>query len=216
MACLSRNSPFCSSSNQNRVSFDKDLIGQSNLSSEEEEMSTNSDCRCLARKRNDLDDDSKSMIDQTVEALKKYKLFFMENSRKKNELREFWHRKSQRVVLSVVCVEHPDTQELVFVRGVNTEISLVAGALCAERCAISTAFAMFPNLLRSHFKVVSVLSLNLLEILSPDDPHFQNSLHLLQLCPDFQLLKNFFIRNLKDQLIFPLINVDLEGLDSNC
>lgn len=55
---------------------------------------------------------------------------------------EFWHRKSGKPVLSVVvCAGRGGG--LVAHRGMNTEVSLPAGSLCAERAAIGRAASSF-------------------------------------------------------------------------
>mmetsp|Transcript_19143 Transcript_19143/g.53857 ORF Transcript_19143/g.53857 Transcript_19143/m.53857 type:complete len:365 (-) Transcript_19143:99-1193(-) len=50
----------------------------------------------------------------------------------------FWHRKSHQVVLAVVVCRSEDGALTAF-RGMNTEVSLPAGSLCAERAAIARA-----------------------------------------------------------------------------
>jgi cytidine deaminase len=55
---------------------------------------------------------------------------------------EFWHRKSRKPVLAVVVVctnSADDGDQFVTYRGMNTEVSLPAGSLCAERAAIAAA-----------------------------------------------------------------------------
>mmetsp|Transcript_163216 Transcript_163216/g.523527 ORF Transcript_163216/g.523527 Transcript_163216/m.523527 type:complete len:419 (-) Transcript_163216:101-1357(-) len=54
----------------------------------------------------------------------------------------FWHRKSGKPVLSVVICRS-QSGELVTFRGMNTEVSLPAGSLCAERAAIAQAASQF-------------------------------------------------------------------------
>mmetsp|Transcript_1544 Transcript_1544/g.2830 ORF Transcript_1544/g.2830 Transcript_1544/m.2830 type:complete len:447 (-) Transcript_1544:54-1394(-) len=55
---------------------------------------------------------------------------------------DFWHRKSKKPVLSVVVCCRKDGQLECF-RGMNTEVSLPAGSLCAERAAIARAASDF-------------------------------------------------------------------------
>ena len=71
----------------------------------------------------------------------------------------FWFRKGKQEVLAVVVVSHPDTGALVPFRGVNLEVSLPTGTLCAERNAIGSAVAAIPKLERRHIQAVAVLSL---------------------------------------------------------
>jgi cytidine deaminase len=71
----------------------------------------------------------------------------------------FFFRKGAQEVLAVVVVRHPSTQRLVAVRGVNLEVSLPTGTLCAERNAIGTALSDFPQLERKDILALSVLAL---------------------------------------------------------
>jgi cytidine deaminase len=58
-----------------------------------------------------------------------------------------FHRLSGRVVLAVVMLRrHDGTYE--FYEGVNTEVAIQTGSLCAERAAIGAARADIPNLAR--------------------------------------------------------------------
>ncbi|CAE7467105.1 pkd2 [Symbiodinium natans] len=50
----------------------------------------------------------------------------------------FWQRKSHKVVLAVVVCARDDGS-LVAMRGMNTEVSLPSGSLCAERAGIARA-----------------------------------------------------------------------------
>lgn len=71
----------------------------------------------------------------------------------------FWFRKGEQEVLAVVVVADPSTGALRAFRGVNLEVSLPTGTLCAERNAIGSAFAALPTLERRHLQAVAVLSL---------------------------------------------------------
>lgn len=71
--------------------------------------------------------------------------------------RHYWFRKGRREVLSVVVVKRDGG--LRAIRGVNIEVSLPTGTLCAERNAISTALAEDPTLLRADIEAVAVLGL---------------------------------------------------------
>lgn len=70
---------------------------------------------------------------------------------------DFFFRKGRHEVLAVVVIQVEDA--LVAVRGVNVEVSLPTGSLCAERNAIGTAIMLHPNLLRSQIRAVAVLSM---------------------------------------------------------
>ena len=76
----------------------------------------------------------------------------------------FFFRKGQQEVLSVVVVKNTNSstnEETPFLayRGVNLEVSLPTGSLCAERNAIGTALADDPKLKRENILCVAVLSL---------------------------------------------------------
>jgi len=72
----------------------------------------------------------------------------------------FWFRKGAQEVLAVVVVRDPaDPEVLRAFRGVNLEVSLPTGSLCAERNAIGTAVATHPQLTRKDVAAVAVLSL---------------------------------------------------------
>jgi hypothetical protein len=77
----------------------------------------------------------------------------------------FFHRKGLKEVLCVVviCDRHGAENQpgqLIPIRGINLEVSLPTGTLCAERNAIGTALCRFPQLERSDIKAVAVLSLD--------------------------------------------------------
>mmetsp|Transcript_15086 Transcript_15086/g.47359 ORF Transcript_15086/g.47359 Transcript_15086/m.47359 type:complete len:377 (+) Transcript_15086:73-1203(+) len=54
----------------------------------------------------------------------------------------FWHRKSHQVVLATVVCRRADGTLGVY-RGMNTEVSLPAGSLCAERAGVARAASEF-------------------------------------------------------------------------
>mmetsp|Transcript_122375 Transcript_122375/g.280402 ORF Transcript_122375/g.280402 Transcript_122375/m.280402 type:complete len:461 (-) Transcript_122375:398-1780(-) len=69
----------------------------------------------------------------------------------------FWLRKSQQPVLAVLMVQKAH-QTARFFRGINLEVSMPTGSLCAERSVIGTALAQDPSLHRSDFKMIAVLA----------------------------------------------------------
>ena len=79
---------------------------------------------------------------------------------KQNGTEPFFHRKSHRVVLSLLHVEHKGKAE--FVRGINSEVSLPTGSICAERAAIVNARTSFPNVTRKQMKGIAVLEVPLI------------------------------------------------------
>ena len=76
----------------------------------------------------------------------------------------FFHRKGLKEVLCVVVIKdrfgvEGSAGKLVPIRGINAEVSLPTGTLCAERNAIGTALCRFPRLERRDIMAVAVLSL---------------------------------------------------------
>jgi len=81
-----------------------------------------------------------------------------------SELGRFWLRKTKKPVVCVLLVqrESPDQPgkiETKFHRGINLEVSMPTGSLCAERNCIGSAVASDPSLKREHMKMLAVLSL---------------------------------------------------------
>lgn len=75
-----------------------------------------------------------------------------------NGLNRFWLRKSGKLVLSVVAININD--KIHFVRGMNLEVSLPAGSLCAERNAIGTVLTVFPYASPKDFLAIATLILD--------------------------------------------------------
>lgn len=69
----------------------------------------------------------------------------------------WFHRKSYRLVLSMLQIKNPRTKLFEFIRGINSEISLPTGSVCAERAAITAARSRFPDLKRKHFYAIAVM-----------------------------------------------------------
>lgn len=101
---------------------------------------------------------------QTVDAMENHVRKFVEN-KAFGELPTFWLRKSRKGVLAVLCVRetHRGTtgDGLHYYYGINTEVSLSTGSLCAERSAIGAALAEQPDLPRRDFVCVAVLAVTL-------------------------------------------------------
>ena len=70
----------------------------------------------------------------------------------------FWFRKGRQEVLATVVVRAPDGA-LRALRGVNVEVSLPTGTLCAERNAIGSALVENPGLRRADILAVAVVGL---------------------------------------------------------
>jgi len=101
----------------------------------------------------------------TISAMQNWKHDFV-NVKEKRESKEhstFFYRKGNKEVLAVVTVrnnkEDSSTQPYIAIRGVNLEVSLPTGSLCAERNAIGSALANNPILQREDILCVAVLSL---------------------------------------------------------
>lgn len=77
------------------------------------------------------------------------------------EVEEFWHRKSKRVVLAVLALEVDGN--IRFVRGLNNEVSLPTGTICAERAAIVKARSDYMTIRRENFRGIAVLEVPLRE-----------------------------------------------------
>lgn len=71
----------------------------------------------------------------------------------------FWFRKGQQEVLAALVIRGPDGQLRAF-RGVNLEVSLPTGSLCAERNAIGTALVAHPTLVRQDIQAVAIVGLD--------------------------------------------------------
>eukprot|EP00126_Sphaerothecum_destruens_P001246 Sdes_comp13678_c0_seq1m3268 len=80
-------------------------------------------------------------------------------SNHEHELDNFWLRKTKKPVLSVLLVHKSQNSAPFFIRGMNVEVSMPTGTLCAERNAIGNALANDPSLSRRDFKMMAVLSL---------------------------------------------------------
>ena len=79
-----------------------------------------------------------------------------------NELATFWLRKSRKAVLAVLLTRKPEEDARpVFYRGMNLEVSMPTGTLCAERNAIGNAIAHDQSLRREDIRAVAVLSVSL-------------------------------------------------------
>lgn len=100
-----------------------------------------------------------------IHEMVKWRAYFTEHRPKRAHLKHdneeyvYWFRKGKKEVLAVVVTEDETTGELSAHRGVNLEVSLPTGTLCAERNAIGSALAKFPNIERKNVKAVAVLSL---------------------------------------------------------
>ena len=81
-----------------------------------------------------------------------------------SELATFWLRKTSKPVLAVLVAQKGASGKRTFYRGLNLEVSMPTGSLCAERNAIGNALAADPTLTRQDLRLVAVLSLNKLVV----------------------------------------------------
>ena len=77
-----------------------------------------------------------------------------------HELGSFWLRKTHKVVMAVLLTQK-EGQPPVYWRGMNVEVSMPTGTLCAERNAIGNALAGDQTLCRKDMAYVAVLSMDL-------------------------------------------------------
>ena len=96
-----------------------------------------------------------------VEEMVRYKRQF-EAVRDSNEheLGSFWLRKTGKAVLAVLLTRKPDGT-YTYWRGMNVEVSMPTGTLCAERNAIGNALAADQSIGRGDMLAVAVLSVTL-------------------------------------------------------
>ena len=79
---------------------------------------------------------------------------------KEHELSSFWLRKTGKAVLAVLLTRKPDGT-CTYWRGMNVEVSMPTGTLCAERNAIGNALAADQSIERADMQAVAVLSVSL-------------------------------------------------------
>jgi len=97
-------------------------------------------------------------IQNLVSELKAYKDQFEKcASDPKQEWSRFWLRKSKSPVICVLLTEKDGVFK--YTRGINLEVSMPTGSLCAERNAIGSALGQDPSLRREHIRAVAVLAL---------------------------------------------------------
>jgi len=103
-----------------------------------------------------------SSVQMVVKEMKIFRQHFLKAMEEgRNDIDSFWLRKSKKPVLAVLLVDLPQEGGLMVYRGMNMEVSMPTGSLCAERNVIGTALASNPGLLREHLKMVAVLAVPL-------------------------------------------------------
>jgi len=79
---------------------------------------------------------------------------------KQHDLTSFWLRKTGKVVLAVLLVHKPGSAPKLY-RGMNMEVAMSTGSLCAERNVIGSALADDVTLRRQDMKFIAVYSATL-------------------------------------------------------
>jgi cytidine deaminase len=108
----------------------------------------------------DVADSNTRLVIQEMKAFRQEFLALLEG---RNDVEQFWLRKTKKPVLAVLLVQSPNHPQPRLYRGTNMEVSMPTGSLCAERNVIGTALASDPGLKREDLKMVAVLALPLPE-----------------------------------------------------
>ena len=95
-------------------------------------------------------------MSSTLTELKKYSDTIKASSINKDT---YWIRKSSKVVLAMLCI--CINNDFHWIPGINIEVCIAAGTICAERNAISSAFARFPDLIRKNIVNIAIAELDL-------------------------------------------------------
>ncbi|OQR99332.1 hypothetical protein THRCLA_06551 [Thraustotheca clavata] len=110
-----------------------------------------------------LSDIKEPFLLRLVSEMKAFRDCFLEGQHL-GEVGSFWLRKSRKPVLAILLIQkklpNGDITTVVH-RGMNCEVSMPTGSLCAERNAIGSALASDPTLHRNALKMIGVLSVNL-------------------------------------------------------
>ena len=110
-------------------------------------------------------DQTSDIVSEVVDEMKAHRKHFLDTFKDggRSDLKSFWLRKTKKPVLSILLVKEPDGKHK-FYRGLNMEVSMPTGSLCAERNAIGNALADNPGLNREDMLMVAVLSVPLPEV----------------------------------------------------
>jgi cytidine deaminase len=98
-----------------------------------------------------------------IDEMKAFRQEFLATLEGRNDVTQFWLRKTKKPVLAVLLVQSPNHPKPILYRGTNMEVSMPTGSLCAERNVIGTALASDPGLRREDLKMVAVLAVPLPE-----------------------------------------------------
>jgi cytidine deaminase len=110
-----------------------------------------------AMHRTQLREVERGLVDEMVRYKRQFEAVRDSNS---HELESFWLRKTGKVVLAVLLTKSAD-DKYTYWRGLNVEVSMPTGTLCAERNAIGNALAADQSVRRSDMLAVAVLSMSL-------------------------------------------------------
>ncbi|CAK4732112.1 hypothetical protein LEN26_001427 [Aphanomyces euteiches] len=119
-----------------------------------------------------IDELKDPLVAQLVDQVKAFRDRFLEGQ-SAGEVGTFWLRKSRKPVLAILLIQKKNSDgefETIFHRGMNCEVSMPTGSLCAERNAIGSALANDPTLHRQSLKMIAVLSVNLTQQAVPTTP----------------------------------------------
>ncbi|EZG44714.1 hypothetical protein GNI_144500 [Gregarina niphandrodes] len=122
----------------------------------------------------------------------------------------YWHRKSGQVVLAVLLLRiHGKLQT---VRGINSELSLPSGSVCAERAAIAAALAQHLSIARSDFVSIAVLAPNNANPIKPCGVCSEWIKKIEEACPTFSVIT--FTSTAMDELLeYSSVTVSEEVID---
>ena len=110
-----------------------------------------------ATHRSQLGPDDKGLVDEMVRYKRQFEAVRDSDT---HELTTFWLRKTGKAVLAVLLTRSPDGK-VTYWRGLNLEVSMPTGTLCAERNAIGNALAADQAVHRRDMLGVAVLSVPL-------------------------------------------------------
>ena len=102
-------------------------------------------------------EDYKGLVDEMIRYKRQFEAV---RDSDHHELGSFWLRKTGKAVLAVLLTRKPDGSPTYW-RGMNVEVSMPTGTLCAERNAIGNALAADQSVGRSDMLAVAVLSVSL-------------------------------------------------------
>ena len=110
-----------------------------------------------ASHRSQLPINEKGLVDEMIRYKRQFEAV---RDSDEHELGSFWLRKTGKAVLAVLLTRKPDGTATYW-RGMNVEVSMPTGTLCAERNAIGNALAADQSVARSDMLAVAVLSVSL-------------------------------------------------------